>query len=72
MTSRHPLCSLPVRPLSDPKVTSSILVGQVNGMRSVSRDMPGRVYRKRSASEPAVGEHLETSTTNRLAFSVHA
>ncbi len=28
MTSRHPLCSLPVRPLSDPKVTSSILVGQ--------------------------------------------
>ena len=46
----------------------------LNAMRSVSRDHPGRAYRRRTASAPAVnvGEELEASTASRVAFSVHA
>ena len=45
----------------------------LNGMRSVSRDHPGRAYRRRTASAPALhSEDLEVRTASRVAFSVHA
>lgn len=46
----------------------------LNGMRSVSRDKPGRLHSRKSQSAPATAIAGETvaKTANRVAFSIHA